>query len=125
MDKEYAKKIIFDNCYGKEGSLVDSLYNEAVFSNEKFWEYHDSIASLADLKKEEKTFELTMRINIGYQRILKEFLSHFAPNDVSCLECFPQNYHEYVERLDFAILAYCNGDLELVNDERFDLKQEE
>ena len=124
MDKEYAKKVIFDNCYGRYGSLVDSLYNDGIFSNEKFWDYHNSIVTLAALRSEEKTFELTMQINMSYQRILKEFLWHFDPNDIAHFDGFPKNYTDYIERLDFAVLAYFNGDLSLVSDERFELMEE-
>lgn len=123
MNIEKAKKVIFDNFYGEEGSLVDSLCNDTVFSKEKFWAYHDSIVALASIGTEEKNLELSMELSISYQRILKEFMYHFVPNDISCLDCFPENYNDYIERLDFAVLAYFNGDLSLVRDERFDLKR--
>ena len=123
MNIEKAKKIIYDNCYGVEGSFTDSLYNENMFSEEKFWNYHDSIVVLAGLKKEEKDLELSMTLSRSYQRILKEFMCHFAPSDIADFDCFPENYDEYIERLDFAILAYAEGDLSLVRDDRFDLKR--
>jgi len=46
MNIKKAKKIIYDNCYGVEGSFTDFLYNENMFSEEKFCNYHDSIVEL-------------------------------------------------------------------------------
>lgn len=123
MNIEKAKKIIYDNCYGIQESLVDSLYNDGVFSKEKFWDYYDSIVELVSLTKGEKDLELSMLISRSYQRILKEFMYHFDSSDVVHLEGFPENYNDYIERLDFATLAYFEGDLSLVKDEKFDLKR--
>ena len=46
------------------------------------------------------------------------------PNDIAHFDGFPKNYTDYIERLDFAVLAYFNGDLSLVSDERFELMEE-
>lgn len=123
MNIEKAKKIIYDNCDGVGGSFADLMFCDCIFSKEKFWEYYDSIVTVASLSAEEKSLEFTKVISMSYQRILKEFMYHFALNDIACLDGFPENYNDYIERLDFAIFAYFKGDLSWVKEERFNLKR--
>lgn len=118
-----SRKIISDNCFCEENSFVFLLHECCQFSVEKFWEYYDSIAALAGIDITEKNFELTMQINLGYHRILKEIIAHFDPNDGVVFEKFPSNYYGYIERLDFAVLAYFSGDISLVDDKRFELQR--
>ena len=123
MSIEAARKIISDNCFCEENSFVFLLHEYCRFSAEKFWEYYDSIAELAGIDTSEKDSELTMRINLSYQRILKEIIAHFDPNDAAVFENFPDNYNEYIERLDFAVLAYFSGDISLIDDKSFELQK--
>ena len=53
----------------------------------------------------------------------RELSNDAIMSDIADFDCFPENYNEYIERLDFAILAYTEGDLLLVRDDRFDLKR--
>ncbi len=121
MNLEEAKIIIADNYLGKEDSLLYLLYEDSYFSTEKYWAFYDSIACLASghLKSE----ELSMQIASSYQRILKEILYHFDPNDISVLNNFPDNYNDYIERLDFAVLAYFESNPDLLDDEKFELQR--
>lgn len=121
MTVETALKIIYDNNSCNENSFVYLLHEDCIFSIEKFWEYYDSIAVLAET--DAKDPELTMQINLSYQRILKEFIAHFDPNDVAVMENFPDNYTEYIERIDRAILAYYSGNIRLLEDKRFNLQK--
>ena len=121
MNFESAQKIIADNYLGKEGSLVYSLYEECYFSDEKFWEFYDSVAFLVtNLFKSES---LSKQICISYQRILKEMIYHFSPSDLAVMNNFPENYDSYIERLDFAVLAYFESNSNLLNDEKFELQK--
>lgn len=123
MSIETAKKIISDNYYAQNDSFVYFLHEECCFSVDKFWEYYESIATLAGLDMEEKNLELTMHISCSYQRILQEMIFHFDPNDVAVMGKFPTNYTEFVERIDFAVRAYFLNDISLLEDEGFGLQK--
>ena len=121
MDIKSAEKIVIDNCLGGNDSFVYKLNSESVFSKESFWLFYDSIAYLVE--NGVKTDEITKCLCIGYQRVLQEFIYHFSPVDVAQIEGFPENYNDYIEKLDFAILAYFDGNQTLIENERFDLQQ--
>jgi len=121
MDLDKAKKIIADNFFGNEGSLTCSLYDECKFSDEKFWDFYDSIAFL--VTNSVKSEELTGQICISYQRILKEMIYHFSPYDLAVMDNFPENYNDYIERLDLAVRAYFSGETGLLNDDIFELQR--
>lgn len=121
MTIENAKKIIEDNYLCNENSFIYFLYEESCFSVESFWAYYESIAALAG--EAEKDPEITRQITHSYQRILKEFLYHFDPVDISVLDNFPENYPDYIERIDFALQAYYSGDTDLLDDEKFTLQK--
>ena len=57
------------------------------------------------IEQSEKDLKMTMKICRSYQYVLREMIYHFDPND--CFQgCFPRNYNDYIERLDYAIEAY-------------------
>ena len=122
MNLEKGIEIISDNYYGKENSLVSSLYNDCDFSEEKFWQLYDSIVCL--INSNFYAEDMLFRIGIVYQRILKEMIYHFSPYDVSVIKNFPENYNGYIERLDFAYNAYYARNPELLADDTFELQRE-
>ena len=121
MNITEAKKILSDNynCTGE--SFFFYLYEESLFSVEKFWEYYDCI--VAFVGQEDKDPEITKEIDYTYQKILKEFIFHFDPNDLSELENFPEDYTLYMERIEFSQLAYYMNNLALVDDSIFELQR--
>ncbi len=121
MNIETSIKVICDNYHGNEGSLVDSLYNDSYFSDEKFWQFYDSIALLVRNGHDDR--EVFAQINFVYQRILKEMIYHFSPMDLAVMEHFPENYDDYIERLDFAVLAYHTKNPALLDDDKFVLQR--
>lgn len=116
-----AKKIISDNSNYEKDSFVCYLYEEGYFSIEKFWEYYDSIAAL--IGEKEKDAETTRKITQSYQNILKEFIWHFDPNDIADIKNLPENYTDFIERLDFALTAYYTNNTNLIDDDLFELKK--
>jgi hypothetical protein len=58
--------------------------------------------------------QLTEQISICYQMILEEMIWHFDPNDGSFINVLPENYREYIERLDIAVLAYYRKNPEML-----------
>lgn len=98
------------------------MNEECEFSASAFWEYYDAIAFLT--RNSIRNEALSAQIAIGYQRFLKEIISHFAPNDVAVMNHFPENYNDSIERLDFAVRAYFEGTPELLNDALFDLQKQ-
>lgn len=107
MNTEKAVKIIFDNYMCNENSFIFLLHEKSRFSEEKFMEFCDSIAILADTEK--RGSDLTMQINKSYQYFLREIIYHFDPDDLSKIEDFPANYNDYIEKIDAALLAYHKG----------------
>ena len=114
MDCSRAKQIIADNYYKIEDSLCYLLNEECEFSTLAFWEYYEAIVCIT--RNGLRTEELSTQIAIGYQRFLKEIVWHFDPNDVAAVEYFPENYNDYIERLDLAVRAYYEGKPEWLND---------
>lgn len=121
MDLQKAKQIITANFCKQENSLFYIMNEEGEFSTAAFWEYYDAIAFVT--RNSIKSEELSTQIAIGYQNILQEIICHFAPNDIAVLKHFPENYNEYIERLDFAVLAYLQDEPEWLDDERFNLQK--
>ena len=50
--------------------------------------------------------ELGAQISFVYQRMLKEMIWHFSPTDNSVIANMPENYDDYIERMDCAVEAY-------------------
>lgn len=122
MTIDQAKHVIEANYSMKENSLALLMYEDCIFSTDAFWSFYDAIACVtrAFVKNE----VLTTQITVAYQKILKELIYHFAPNDVAVMEHLPTNYNEYIERLDYAVLAYLDNKTEWLDDEMFDLQRD-
>ena len=103
MNTEEAQKVIFDNDNCSENSFIYFLHEECYFSIEKFWQFYDSI--IAWVGKEKKA-DITRKITEIYQKMLKEMIYHFDPMDISVIANFPENYTEYIERIDFFITHF-------------------
>ena len=39
------------------------------------------------------------------------------------MDNFPDNYTDYIERIDFALLAYYTDNIDLLDDEKFELQK--
>lgn len=125
MNTEQAEKVISDNDNCSENSFVYGLHEECYFSVEKFWEFYDSIVAwVGEKKKADITRDITRKITQIYQKVLKEMISHFDPLDISVIDNFPENYTEYIERIDFALLAYDTDNMDLIDDKKFALQKE-
>ena len=99
-----SKQKIQDNYSGKKGTFIASLNDESYFRTELFWELYESIAALAEHRV--YSDELAAQISSVYQRILKEIIWHFSPTDSSVIANMPENYDDYIERMDSAVEAY-------------------
>lgn len=121
MDLQKAKQVIAANYSKEENSLCYLLNEESEFSAEAFWAYYDAIAFVT--RNCVKNEALSAQIAIGYQRFLKEIIWHFAPKDVAVINHFPENYNDYIQRLDFAVRAYYEEKPEWLNDALFDLQR--
>jgi len=123
MKIEEARKIIYDNYNFEEGSLINSLYDYALFSMEKFWDYYDSIKTMVENAQYDD--ELTLWICTSYQQILKEFMYHYCPDDLCEFEDFP-NYSiicDCIERLDYVIISYLEKDFKNIDESIFELQK--
>lgn len=121
MTLEKARKIIQSNFCMDEGSLCLLLHDECVFSEEAFWDFHKAVATVIQIAEKEAC--LTAQITVAYQRFLQEIIFHFDPKDVAEIKGFPENYYDYIERLDYAIRAYLENKPDLLEDNLFDLQR--
>lgn len=122
MDINTAKQIIINNHNADNNSLMYFLHEKNYFSKELFWEYFDSIVALVS-DESTKTPEFAKYITDNYQRILKYFVFHFDPDDNFIIEGFPKNYLPYIERLEYALMAYYTGNKRLVSEDIFELQR--
>ena len=104
FDPTTSKQIIQDNYSGKKGTFIASLNDESCFRTELFWKLYESIATL--VKHKVYSDELVAQISSVYQRLLKEMIWHFSPTDSSVIVNMPENYDDYIERMDSAVEAY-------------------
>ena len=121
MEIRNARKIISDNYNCNKNSFIYFLHEECYFSIEKFWEYYESITVFVGGM--EKNPETTKQIVHSYQRILKEIIFHFDPMDAAVIDNFPDNYNDYIERIEFALLAYYTNNMDLIDNEKFELQK--
>ncbi len=121
MTIEQAKRIIEANYSMQENSLSLLMYDECVFSTDAFWVFYDAISYL--VKNGIKNEKITTQIVVGYQRFLKEIIWHFDPNDIATKKDFPENYNDYIERLDYAVRAYLENNPQWLDDKIFVLQR--
>jgi hypothetical protein len=113
MELSEAARIISDN-YKKAGnSLCYYLYEECDFHSSAFEEYYEAVFCFA--RNSIRNEMLSTQIAISYQTILKEIIWHFDPNDVATKDHFPENYTDYLNRLDRAVRAYFEQQPDLLN----------
>lgn len=122
MKAEIAKRIILDNYKVEINSFMFFLHEKNYFSEEAFWEFYESITVLT-LCGEEQSIEIVEQITQNYQRLLKYIVFHFDPDDDFTLENFPENYVDYLERIEYAIMAYFRGNAKLIDDDIFELQK--
>ena len=120
---EDAIQTLVDNYKGDNNSFMFYLHEKNYFSVEKFWEFYESITAL--VLNNDNSSEITIQITHSYQRLLKYIIFHFDPKDDYVLENFPENYIDYLERIEYALMAYSSGNVKLIDDEIFRLKKPE
>lgn len=122
MDVNQAKQIIQDNYKCEGNSFIYYLHEKSAFDKEGFWAFYDSVVALVECE-ELKTPELTRQIAEVYQLILKYFMFHFDPAELYVIEGFPKVYIGYIERMEYALMAYYSGNMKLVIEDDFELKR--
>ena len=123
MNSTEAKQILKDNFECKENSLIYLLHEKNMFSTEQFWKYYDSISVLAETD-EEKSMNTAMQITNSYQDILKYFIFHLDSHDGYKIANFPQNYSDYMDRIEYAIWAYFKGNVKWIDEAMFELQRQ-
>ena len=118
FDPGTSKQVILDNYLGKKGTFIASLNDERCFHTELFWELYESITAIVERRV--YSDELAAQISSVYQRMLKEMIWHFSPTDSSVIANMPENYDDYIERMDSAVEAYMRR-TELPDEEVFEM----
>lgn len=122
MTVSEAMAVLEKNAECSEKSLLYAMHERERFSKKRFWEFYDSVITLAkvavitgiDIKTARK-------ITLVYQQVLKEMIWHFDKKDLSRLKKLPKNYNDYIERLDGAVDAYFRG--VFVDEELYELQR--
>lgn len=122
MNAETAGQILLSNYKCENDSFMFFLHERNFFCEKAFWAFYDSIAALASYI-EERTFEKAEQITQCYQRLLKYIIFHFDPDDDYILSDFPVNYIDYMERIEYAVMAFFGGNASLTDDDIFELKR--
>lgn len=123
MTVEHAKQILLDNYKTKNNSFMFYLHERGYFSEEKFWEFYESVTVL--VINNVNSSEITAQITNSYQNLLRYIIFHFDPKDDYVLDNFPGNYIDYLERIEYALMAYSSGNVKLIDDDIFELKKTE
>lgn len=107
MEVDKAIQIIENNYSCVEESFYNFLHEECSFDKKAFWTFFDAITTLAVRSIEETSRQIiALKICLICNRIMKEFIAHFDPNDgVELLE-FPNDYLAYLEAIDLALDAF-------------------
>ena len=101
MSLEKSIEILDLNYKILEGSFIYYLHEKSIFDEKAFEDIYNSIRILANSTLgQERERDITMKIFICHGRILKEFMYHLDANDQSVLENFPDDYNEYIEKLE-------------------------
>lgn len=110
MTVSEAMAVLEKNAGCAEKSLIYALHERGKFSEKRFWEFYDSVITLAKVAvMTGRDIETARKITFVYQRVLKEMIWHFDKKDASKLKKLPRDYNGYIERLDDALDAYFRG----------------
>lgn len=110
MTVSEAMAVLEKNAGCAKKSLIYALHERGKFSEKRFWEFYDSVITLAKVAVVTgREIETARKITQVYQWVLKEIIWHFDKKDASKLKKFPRDYNGYIERLDDALDAYFRG----------------
>ena len=104
MNTKEAIDIIARNHSVSQGSLIFSLHERDTFSPKLFWDLYDSIGTVVNASLYND--QLTEQISWCYHSVLKLFIWHFSTHDLYIMKDCPYDYAEYIDCLDYAVLAY-------------------
>lgn len=122
MTVDRARAILDKNALCEEGSFRQSLCEEYRFSEEYFWEFYDSVITLAeDAQKNKITVTDTAKIFAVCDRALEMFKLHCDPDEDVEIRDFPEDYSEYLDRIEAAVRFYLDG--EPIDEESFTLQR--
>jgi hypothetical protein len=123
MDVLKAKQIIFNNSQISENTFIYNLHEKGCYSEELFWEYYDSIATLVR-NSDTKSSEVENQITDVYLKVLKYLVFHFDPADNYIISGIPKDYIGVIERLEYALIAYRNSSEKLLSEDLFEMKRQ-
>lgn len=121
MNIEDAKRIVFENYSAKEHSFTAELHEKCRFDKDGYWELYDAVVFL--FKNGVRTDETTLYICTSYQKALRELIWHFDPNDSARISDLPNNYTDFVDKLDGAVTAYLSSNGRFLDEKRFYLNR--
>lgn len=96
--------LIEDNDKAANNSFLYSLHERNMFDTEAFTKLLDCINALEPGSK-----EALICLNHIQSEILKHVIYHFDPGDMSHIGNLPENYWEYLSRLEESIRRYIEG----------------
>ena len=122
MTADRAREIFDRNALCQEGSFRERLCDECYFSEEYFWEFYDSVITLAENTRENKASVTdTAKILAVYDRVLEMFRLHCDPDEDIKIADFPEDPSGYLDRIDAAARFFLNG--EPIDEDGFSLQR--
>ncbi|MDE7229874.1 MAG: immunity 41 family protein [Oscillospiraceae bacterium] len=122
MTADRAREIFDRNALCQDGSFRERLCEECCFSEEYFWEFYDSVITLAENTRENKVSVTdTAKILAVYDRVLEMFRLHCDPDEDIEIADLPEDPSGYLDRIDAAARFFLNG--EPIDEDGFVLKR--
>ena len=103
MDME-AVEVIEDNYRAVEGSFLEQLHEYNHFDLRAFEVLCEAIAVLGMIDKEDH--QIASEMVFIWTQTLLHIIYHFDPKDLSRINDLPENYNEYIARLEQLVMQY-------------------
>lgn len=119
LDSDF--QTLFDNNAGKEGAFIYYLHEEAVFNEQAFWDFYNSVISITkrNLRGEIIDDKTNIAVILTHKRIIEYFVWHLSENDAYRITNYPTDTIQlFMERLNYLIDGYLKG--YIIEEDRFE-----
>ncbi|OYD06535.1 hypothetical protein CHM34_15670 [Paludifilum halophilum] len=101
--------VLKKNVRGEKGSFIYFLHERNRFDEKSYREYFNSVINIVN-KREPLDRDISTMLVKSYSYILRSFIFHLSPNDLSEIDKYPQeSSSDYIENLNIVIESYFRG----------------
>lgn len=118
LDSDF--QTLFDNNSSKEGTFIYYLREEAVFNEQAFWAFYNSVISITKRKLRGEIIDdkTNIAVILTHKRIIESFVWHLTEKDVYRITNYPTDTIQlFMERLNYLIDGYLKG--YIIEEDRF------